>query len=68
METPNIKFYGCDETHDSTLEMFCNDHGQIFIEIVDLENIPQWILLNKPTAVLLVKKLKLEISKVEEDK
>jgi hypothetical protein len=66
MEDVRIKFYGISETQNHTLECYHNGDG-IFIEISCGQDNPYfgWIELNKATAVQLVKKLKLEISKFD---
>jgi hypothetical protein len=65
MEDVRIKFYGTRDSEDHNLEVFCNKQNEIYIDI----SIPRfeisWITLNKATAVQLVKKLKLEISKID---
>ena len=66
MEDVRMKFYGTKDTERHNLEVFCNNDNQIYIDISmpELET-PNWITLNKATAVQLVKKLKLEISKID---
>ncbi len=65
MDNAKIKFYGTNETDSTTLEAFCFNEKEIFIEIDDPHSGNTWITLNKATAVQLVKKLKLEISKID---
>lgn len=67
MKNVRLKFFGVEETEDYTIETFCNDKNLIYLEIDMLNNGDAWIVLNKATAVQLVKKLKLEISKIEQD-
>ena len=67
MEDVRIKFYGVGERKNATLETYCNNENEIYICIDDEACYPQWIILNKATAAQLVKKLKLEISKINQD-
>lgn len=65
MEDVRIKFYGTNDTEKHTLEVYCNEKNEIDLTIEDSSSEQlQWITLNKATAVQLVKKLKLEISKI----
>ena len=67
MEDVKMKFYGVGDRENATLETYCNNENKICIIIDDDAYYPQWITLNKATAVQLVKKLKLEISKINQD-
>ena len=67
MEDVRMKFYGVGDRETATLETYCNNEKEIYISIDDDACYPQWITLNKATAVQLVKKLKLEISKINQD-
>lgn len=67
MEDVRMKFYGVGDREDATLETYCNNENEIFISIDDEAGYLQWITLNKATAAQLVKKLKLEISKINQD-
>lgn len=67
----NIKFFGTEVTgtENNTLEcFFSEDTNEIYIFLEDMESgFPyQCISLNKATAAAFVKKLKFEISKIEE--
>jgi hypothetical protein len=65
MNDVRIKFYGTKQTEKRTLEVFCDDDLEIDISIEDsFSGQVQWITLNRATAIQLVKKLKLEISKI----
>jgi len=66
MDDVKIKFYGTNYTKDHTMEVYYNISNEIFIEIEGEDGL-SWITMNKPTAVQLVKKLKLEISKIKQD-
>ena len=67
MEDVRMKFYGVGDSENTSLVAHCNHKNQIYISIDDYDCSPQWITLNKATAVQLVKKLKLEISKINQD-
>jgi len=52
---------------DSEMECFCNDQNEIFISILDSENIridSPYICLDKSTAIKFSKVLRSEISKI----
>ena len=68
MENVRLKFFGVKATEEHTIETFCNEDNLIYLEIDMLNNGDAWICLNKATAVQLVKKLKLEISKIDLNK
>jgi hypothetical protein len=65
MEDVRIKFYGTNDSETHNLEVYCNERNEIYIDISLPDSDPSWITLNKATAVQLVKKLKLEISKIQ---
>jgi len=65
MEGVRIKFYGTKDSKSHNLEVYCNNRNDIFLNISMPEFQDSWIALNKATAVQLVKKLKLEISKID---
>ena len=65
MENAKMKFYGTKETESTTIEVFCLDEKEIYIELDDFHSSTVWMTLNKATAAQLVKKLKLEISKIK---
>lgn len=70
MDYVKMKFYGEGETDTHTIEVSKEDDNNIYIEIdmnLDHQFGIGWIALNKSTAVQLVKKLKLEISKINQD-
>jgi len=62
-----MKFYGDENTEDHTIEVFCNHKGSIFIEIDGGEGYTGFITLNRETSIQLSKKLKAEISKINQD-
>jgi hypothetical protein len=66
MENVRMKFYGSSNAEDHTIKVLCNAKNEICIEIDMEHDLSAWITLNKATAVQLVKKLKLEISKIEQ--
>lgn len=71
MENVRLKFFGVKATEEHTIETFCNEDNLIYLEIdmnLDHQYGSTWITLNKATAVQLVKKLKLEISKIDLNK
>ena len=66
MENTKIVFCSEDESN-SELQAYINNNGKIYIEIImDNQLIPNWITLNRLTAIKLVKHLKREISYMEE--
>jgi hypothetical protein len=68
MSDVKIKFYGVEGSENHNLEVFKNYLGGIYMQIsIDGTDHNAWITLNKATAVQLVKKLKLEISKLNKD-
>jgi hypothetical protein len=61
----NMKFFGVGDTDKHTLTAYCNTDGRIYIEIEMQGEMPSFIVLNKATAIKLVKTLKAEISYIE---
>ena len=62
----NIKLLFCDSEQDLTLEVFYNGKNEITLWIEREDDYPVSLSLDKSTSAKLVKKLKLEISKIEE--
>lgn len=62
-----IVFYGTEKSASQKheLKLYCNDQGELFITIDDGNDYPQFICLDKPTAIKLSKVLKTEINKLE---
>jgi hypothetical protein len=60
-----ITFFGTErsDTNDVELECFLNYNNEIFISIND--NYPQFICLDKSTAIKLAKTLRTEINRME---
>lgn len=66
MARAKLIFYGAEasKSEDHELECFCNETEHIYISIDMGVFVPSWIVLDKPTAIKLVKTLKTEINKV----
>tara|TARA_R110000764_G_scaffold72464_2_gene148605 strand:+ start:3694 stop:3894 length:201 start_codon:yes stop_codon:yes gene_type:complete len=64
----NIKllFYGTEssQSEDTKLQCYVNDQDEIFIDIDDGSSYPQWLCLDKSTAIKLAKTLRTEINKI----
>lgn len=64
----NIKllFYGTEssQSEDHKLQCYANDQGEIYIDIDDGNSYPQWLCLDKSTAIKLSKTLRTEINKI----
>lgn len=67
MSKHKITFYGTEnsKTNEAELECFVNTHNEIFISIED--NYPQFICLDKSTAIKFAKTLRTEINKMENE-
>jgi hypothetical protein len=66
MSNHKIIFYGDDASEEHKLECFKNDNNSIFISIdMHFNQVPDWITLDKATAIKLSRVLKSEISKIE---
>lgn len=63
----NIKLLFCDSDESQTLEVFHNESNEITLWIERDNDHPVSFSFDKLTSAKLVKKLKLEISKIEED-
>ena len=63
----NIKLLFCDTSTEQTLEVFYNDKNEVTLWIEEEGELPNCLSFDKSTAAKLVKKLKLEISKIESD-
>lgn len=66
MSNHKIIFYGTKGSEKTELECFYNTNNKIFIQIdMGYNNIPDWITLDKDTAIKLSRVLKSEISKIQ---
>lgn len=66
MSNHKIIFYGSENSEEHTLECYHNDNNEIFISIdMKYNQLPDWITLDRPTAIKLSKVLKAEISKIK---
>lgn len=64
MSNTRLIFYGTDSKQESQLQLFCNTKKEIFIQIETDGFVPQYICLDRETAIKLSKTLKAEISKI----
>lgn len=68
MSNHKIIFFGSEEseTQKHQLNLFANDKDNIYISIdSELNSLPDFICIDKPTAIKLTRVLKAEISKIQ---
>jgi hypothetical protein len=66
MSNHKIIFYGSGTSENHKLECFYNTNNKIFITIdMGFNQTPDWIVLDKDTAIKLSRVLKSEISKIQ---
>lgn len=63
-----LAFRGCDDYYEHRLVAFTNDAGRLFIEITEQDSAyAQHIILDRSTAVMLVKELKKQIALMDNE-
>lgn len=68
MSKHKIVFYGTRDSEDTELQAYYNIFNEIYISIdMNYNQFPDFITLDKATAIKLVRVLKREISKIQED-
>lgn len=66
MSNHKIIFFGTENSENHQLECYYNDNNEIFISIdMNYNQTPDWITLDKDTAIKLTRVLKSEISKIQ---
>jgi hypothetical protein len=61
----HLKFFSKNEKDQTSLSLYCNGDGNVYIEIYDGPHPLGRIALNRPTAIKLAKTLRAEIAKIE---